>query len=302
MKVFHGIRPDLLPASVVTLGMFDGVHRGHQALLHSCRAHADRQALPAVALTYAPHPSQVLRPDMPVRLLTLLPEKLDRLAHYAMDAVVIAEFTRAFSQLSPEEYLRDVLMAGLHPRMVVVGYRTTFGRARAGTAEVLREMGRQLGFDVEVVSPIEVAGSAVSSSRIRECLEQGEVEMAADLLGYRYQLTGTVTLGDQRGRELGLPTANLEVPAEKMLPADGVYAVDACAPGLKRRAVMSIGNRPTFHRPRSLEVHLLDFSGDLYHQPLTVTFLKRLRSVRTFDTVEELLAEIGRDIAQARAL
>lgn len=303
MKVIHGIRPELLPASVVTLGMFDGVHLGHQALLRACRAQANRLGVPAVVLTYAPHPSQVLRPGAPVRLLTLLPEKLDRIAQAAVDEVVIAEFTTAFSLLTPEQFLRDVLVAALHPRVVVVGYRTTFGHARAGTAAVLREMAAPLGFDVEVVEPIEVAGvGPVSSSRIRECLDQGEVTLAAEQLGYSYHLTGIVAHGDSRGHQLGVPTANLETPADKMIPADGVYAVDACAPGIKRRAVMSIGSRPTFDRPRTLEVHLLDFHGDLYHQPLTVTFLARLRDVHAFPDVDTLLAQIQDDIAQARAI
>lgn len=301
MKVIHGIRTDLLPAAVVTLGMFDGVHCGHQALLSSCRLHADRLGLPAVALTYAPHPSQVLAPDKPVRLLTLLPEKLERLERSTMDTVVIAEFTRAFSLLSAECFLRDVLMAALHPRVVVVGYRTTFGHARGGTADVLRAVGPSLGFDVDVVEPVEVAGAPVSSSRIRTCLDAGDVTLAAALLGYRYQLTGLVLPGDQRGRALGVPTANIDVPCEKILPADGVYVVEACVPGLKRRAVMSIGSRPTFNRPHSLEVHLLDFDGDLYHQPLTVTFLARLREIRPFTSTAELVSQIRQDIALAAA-
>ncbi len=300
MKIIHGVRPNLLPASVVTLGMFDGVHRGHQALLASCRRHADRLGLPAVALTYEPHPVKVLRPGTPVRLLTLLPEKLDGLARYGMDDVVIAEFTRAFSLISAETFLCDVLLAALHPQVIVVGYRTTFGHERAGTAKLLRTLGNSLGFAVEVVEPVEVDGAPVSSSHIRQCLDKGDVSLAAELLGYRYQLTGIVSTGDRRGGQLGIPTANLEVSNDKMLPADGVYVVDACAPGLKRRAVMNIGSRPTFDRPRALEVHLLDFSGDLYHQPLTVTFLARLREVCAFSTSEELISQIQRDIQLAR--
>ena len=302
MKVMHGITRDLIAASVVTMGMFDGVHRGHQALLQACRREAGRQGLPAVALTYAPHPMQVLRPDLPVRLLTLLPEKLARLAHDAVDNVVIAEFTRAFSQLSAMEFLHDYLVDALHARTVVVGYRTTFGHSREGNEALMRKAGKTLGFDVVVVPPVEVAGRAVSSSQIRDCLDTGDVALAAELLGYRYEMTGIVVPGDGRGHELGIPTANLDIPREKLVPAEGVYVVNTCAPGVHARAVMSIGERPTFDRPRTLEVHLLDFHGDLYHKPLTVTFLARLRPQVKFDTPEALIEQIQQDIDAARAI
>lgn len=302
MKVIQGIRPDILPASVVTLGMFDGVHRGHQALLLACRAQADALGVPAVALTYEPHPSSVLRPDQPVSLLTPLSEKLERLAEYAMDYVVVADFTPTFSQLSPEAFLRDVLMSALHPRTVVVGYRTTFGHGRAGTAEILRTLGEELGFAVEIVPPVEIAGNPVSSTHIRQSLRAGDVALAALLLGYRYRLSGVVMHGDGRGHQIGMPTANMEVPPNKLVPGDGVYAVDAAAPGVTHRAVMNIGNRPTFDRPYSLEVHLLDFHADLYAHPLTVTFLTRLRDIRPFPDGDALIAQIHEDIAQARAV
>ncbi len=300
MQVIRGIRQDLLPASVVTLGMFDGVHRGHQALLQACRGHADRLGLPAVALTYEPHPSVILQQEKEIRLLTPLPEKLAHLAAQRMDDVVVAEFTPAFSRLNAATFLCDVLVAMLHPQVVVAGYRTTFGHARVGTADVLRAQGSQLGFQVEIIEPILVEGEPVSSTRIRRSLEQGEVETAAKLLGYPYQLTGVVTHGDGRGHQFGIPTANLEVPGDKLIPADGVYVVEAAAPGVTRRGVMSIGNRPTVDRPYTLEVHLLDFHADLYDQPLTVTFARRLREVIAFASVDALLAQIHQDIAQAR--
>ncbi|MHB9129615.1 MAG: bifunctional riboflavin kinase/FAD synthetase [Armatimonadota bacterium] len=300
MQVVQGIRPDILPASVVTLGMFDGVHRGHQALLHGCRLHAGRLGVPAVALTYEPHPSRILRPDQPLRLLTLLAEKLERLSHYAMDEVVIADFTLAFSQLTAEQFVAEVLLPAFHPQVIVTGYRTTFGRGRGGNAMVLRELGGQLGFDVQIVEPILIAGEPVSSTRIRHCLDEGDVDLAAELLGYPYRLTGVVMRGDGRGHTIGVPTANLEVPPDKLIPADGVYMVEAFAGGLARRGVMNVGCRPTFNRPRSLEVHLLDFDGDLYAQPLTVEFITRLRDVQTFPHVQALLAQIQEDIRCAR--
>ncbi len=300
MRVIHGLYPDIVPASALTLGMFDGVHRGHQALLAACRRQADRLGVPAVALTYEPHPSRMLHPEAPLHLLTPLPEKIDRLGHYGMDLVAVAAFTAAFSRWSPEQFLREALVASFHPRLVVAGYRTTFGHARAGHAETLRRQGAALGFAVEIVEPIAVAGGPVSSTRIRACLLSGDVATAAELLGYRYQVTGTVGWGDQRGRALGIPTANLEVFPDKLIPADGIYAVEVCRPGQRHRGVMHIGPRPVFQRPRALEVHLLDFDGDLYGQPLTVTFLTRLRDIRAFPSADALVAQMHRDIAAVR--
>lgn len=301
MNIIRGLEHKTLPACVLTLGMFDGVHRGHQALLHSCLRHAGSRQLPAVALTYDPHPSAVLRPDHPVRLLTPLPEKIALLQGYPLEHLVIARFTREFAQLSPEAYLRLVVDA-LHPRTIVVGYRTTFGKDRGGTADVLREFGDAWDIEIIIVPPIEVNGQPVSSSIIRRQIEAGEVAAAAELLGYRYRLTGNVVHGDARGRELGMPTANLEPMPEKLVPADGVYAVNAATATGSYRAVMSIGARPTFNRPAALEVHLLDFAGELYDQTLTVTFLRRLRDICTFPDAATLMTQIDDDIRRARAL
>lgn len=300
MKVIRGIHPDLLDHSVVTLGMFDGVHRGHQALLQSCRRHALLLECPAVVLTYEPHPSQILRPDYPIKLLTPLPEKLELLAGATMDMTVIPEFTPEFSCISPEQFIREVVLDALHPDVIVVGYRTTFGHARAGNADLLLELGRKLGFAVQVVEPVEVTGTPVSSTRIRQCLERGDVRDCAELLGYPYQVIGIVAHGDGRGRALGFPTANLEVPATKLVPAEGVYAVEAETLQGRFRGVMHIGNRPTFGRPPALEVHLLDFHGELYGQQLRVHFLKHLRGIIPFASQDELIARIHEDIALAR--
>lgn len=302
MKVIWGVQPDILDVSVVTLGMFDGVHRGHQALLRSCRLHAQRLGYPAVVLTYEPHPSHVLHPERPVSLLTPLTEKLDRLSREGIDYAVIPEFTPEFSQMTPEQFVRNIVAAALNPVIVVAGYRTTFGHARAGNADVLREMGGRFGFDVEIVEPVEVAGGPVSSSLIRRSLQEGDLALANELLGYRYQLIGVVGHGDERGRELGFPTANLGVPVNKLIPADGVYAVEVSTSTMIRRGVMHIGSRPTFDRPPALEVHVLDYQGNLYGQNVVVTFLQRLRGVISFENAAALAAQIQADIAQARAV
>jgi len=301
MRIIEGLRADSLPESVVAQGMFDGVHRGHQALLDACRCYADALALPAVTLTYEPHPSRVVRPDAPTPLLTPLPEKLERLEALGADATVIAEFTPAFSQLTPEEFVADMVSA-VHPRVIVVGYRATFGRDRAGTTDALQQLGESYGFAVEVVPPVEIAGGPVSSTRLRQTLERGEIELATELLGYHYRMTGIVTHGDARGRELGYPTANLEVTPEKLIPGDGVYAVGVQIQGARYRAVMNIGARPTFNRPHSLEVHLIDYTGDLYGKSITVFFSTRLRDSRTFASAGELQQQIGHDIVRARMM
>jgi riboflavin kinase/FMN adenylyltransferase len=300
MQVVSEMRQQILTASVVTFGMFDGVHRGHQALLQQCRHAASLRALPSVVLTYEPHPSQILHPENPIPLLTPLREKLARLEEAGIAYTLIPQFTRQFSLLSPDAFIAEVLVAALHPVLVVAGYRSTFGHARAGNVEALRELGARYGFMVEVVQPIDVAGGAVSSTRIRQCLADGHVELAAELLGYGYAVTGLVMPGDQRGRQIGIPTANLEPLSEKLIPADGVYAVEVPLPAGTFRGVMNIGNRPTFARPRTLEVHLLDYAGDLYGQELTVIFRKRLRDVRPFATPGALVAQIQADIAAAR--
>jgi riboflavin kinase/FMN adenylyltransferase len=301
MIIHHGLDVGLLPASVVTLGMFDGVHQGHQALLHGCLRQAERLGLPAVVLTYDPHPSRVLRPEAPVRQLTPLPEKLARLGRYPLDQIVIARFTPEFAQLGAEEYLERVI-ASLHPKAIVVGYRTTFGKGRAGTAEVLTAFGARAGIAVEIVPPVAVRGVPVSSTQIRESLDRGDVAFAAELLGYRYQLSGSVGRGDGRGRQLGVPTANLEPEPEKLIPADGVYAVNVETCGATYRGVMSLGARPTFDRPRTIEIYLLDFTGDLYGQPLTAVFLTRLRDICRYNSVDALMMQIREDIARARVV
>lgn len=302
MQVIRDVKPDLFSASIMTLGMFDGMHRGHQALIRACTSLAKLRNLPSVVFTYEPHPSFIIDPKHIVHLLTLFPEKLERLAISGIDAVVVPVFTHAFSHLPAEQFIRDILIPTLHPSAIIVGYRSTFGYQRSGNTEMLQRIGQQMGITIQIVPPIEVAGTAVSSTRIRESLAQGNVALAEELLGYRYQITGYVTHGDERGRTLGVPTANLAVPEEKVIPGDGVYAVNALVGDRRIRGVMNIGQRPTFERSYSIEVHLLDFSENLYGQNVTVVLLQRLREVRSFASSEELIAQIQQDISAARAI
>src|SRR5882724_1665332 len=264
-------RAERLPGSVLTLGNFDGAHLGHQAIVRRAVARAREAAGLAVALTFEPHPVAVLAP--------------------------------ALAALDPEAFVRDFLLRHLELAHVVVGYNVNFGRDRAGTSETLRTLGARLGFGVEVVGPVATAGDGeqVSSTRLRALLQAGDMPRARALLGRPYALRGRVVVGDRRGRTLGFPTANLHLRAGLLLPPDGVYAVGVEVDGRAHEGVLNIGVRPTFAgKRRTIEVHLLDFGGDLYRRWLVVRLIERLRGEEAFSGAEALKAAIARDVAQAR--
>lgn len=294
--------------SVVAIGMFDGVHRGHQAVIRAARQLASARNLPCTVFTFVSHPRQVLRPDQPVPLLTTWEEKRCFLASFGVDTVVGAPFTPAFSELSARDFVERILVGQMRARHVVVGYNFAFGHGQEGNGERLKALGAELGFEVTVVPPYEVDGASVSSSRIRKLLATGLVQEANALLGRSYALTGTVVTGDQRGRLLGFPTANLSVDEGKLLPAYGVYAGQALwtePDGTSHQApcVVNLGMRPTFDPPQlRIEAHLLGWSGDLYGKLLTVSLQHRLRAELAFRAVDELVAQIRQDVAQARTL
>lgn len=295
--------------SVVAIGMFDGIHRGHQAVIQAAREIARARQLPCTVFTFVSHPRQVLRPDQPVPLLTTWDEKRCFLAGFGVDTVVGAPFTPAFSELSAREFVARILVGQMRARHVVVGYNFAFGHGQEGNGERLKELGAEFGFEVTVVPPFEVEGASVSSSRIRKLLATGHVTEANALLGRPYALTGTVVTGDQRGRLLGFPTANLAVDEGKLLPAYGVYAGQALwteGPGTgmhQAPCVVNLGMRPTFDPPQlRIEAHLMGWSGDLYGKLLTVSLQHRLRAELAFRSVEELVAQIRQDVAQAQSL
>ncbi len=288
--------------SVVTVGTFDGVHRGHQAVLGYLMRRARAQAGGrAPVLSFDPHPRAVLRGE-PVPLLTPPEERADLLEALGLDRFILYPFTKAFSRLNAEDYVRELLVETVGLQEIVVGYDHRFGRGGAGDAELLRRMGRELGFAVDVISAEQVEGyGVVSSSAIRRrLLDEGDVEHARELLGRRYALTGAVVEGDRRGKELGFPTANLELPdPRKLVPKRGVYAVRARLPGESERlgGMMNIGTRPTFGggEQQHLEVHLLAFEGDLYGQRLRVEFVQRLRDEQPFDSPRALTEQLSED-------
>lgn len=296
--------PAAHPGTVVTVGTFDGVHRGHWQVLAALRAHADEAALPAVLVTFHPHPLRVVRPDHAPRLLTTPVEKKEILAESGLDYVIFLPFTHALQAYSPERFVEEILTHRLRMRHLVIGYDHGFGRGRSGDVETLRAIGARVGFGVHVVDALRTAGSAISSSRIRKYLLDGRVEEAAAGLGRPYSLRGPVVRGDARGRSLGFPTANIHVPdGDKLLPQEGVYAVSASLRGGVFRGVLHLGPRPMFHgSPPSVELHLLDFDADIYGEEIRVDFCSRLRDIHRFAAIPDLVEAIRQDCARAARL
>jgi riboflavin kinase/FMN adenylyltransferase len=289
--------------SAVTVGNFDGVHRGHQALVSAAVGQAADAGGTSVVLTFDPHPARVLRPAHAPAELTTLEQKAELLAALGVDRLAILPFDPAVARLSAAEFAGTVLRETLGARRVVVGASFRFGRGREGDARALVELGAGLGFLVHAVAPVLEGGRPVSSSRVRSDLARGHVAEARALLGREHFVDGRVVPGDGRGRTIGVPTANLD-PENEVLPAPGVYA-GRCrlAEGGDWPAVVNLGRRPTFGGGAlALEAHLLDFSGDLYGRRLRLAFHERLRDEQRFSSTEELVARIHDDVRQARAV
>jgi riboflavin kinase/FMN adenylyltransferase len=292
-----------LGRAAVTIGNFDGVHRGHQALVERVVGRARSTLGTAVVLTFDPHPVRVLAPDRAPLSLSTPAQKRELLAGLGVDVLAELPFTAAVAALSPEEFVRDVLEGEVQASHVVVGQTFRFGRGRAGDAAALARLGAAGDFGVEAVPPVLEDGTPVSSSRVREALAAGDTVAAARLLGRPYFVDARVVRGDGRGRTIGVPTANLE-PENEILPARGVYAGRCRAPdGSWRAAVVNRGRRPTFGgETETVEAHLLDFDGDLYGSVLRLAFAVRLREERRFPSPGALVAQIREDVQRARAL
>jgi riboflavin kinase/FMN adenylyltransferase len=290
-------------ASVLTLGNFDGVHRGHQAILARVNAEARSRGAESVALTFHPHPLAVLKPEHAPPLLTSLRDRLTLLRETGVDVVVLRRFTQAFAAWSAERFVEELLVRRLHAVKLVVGHSVSFGHARRGNAALLESLAQKLGFELEVVGPVRVGEHDVSSSGVRRAVAAGDVRLAAALLGRPHRLTGRIVHGQHRGAGLGFPTANVAVRAG-LHPPDGVYAVRADVGGRRVDGVANVGRNPTFgaHLPRSLEVHLFDVNADLYGARCTVHLVERLRGEMKFGSVEALVDQIRRDAAEARRI
>jgi riboflavin kinase / FMN adenylyltransferase len=296
--------PPSHPGTVVTVGTFDGVHRGHWQVLAELRGRADARALPAVLVTFHPHPLRVVRPGQAPRLLTTPVEKKEILAESGLDYAVFLPFNESLRAYSPERFVREILIERFRMRELVIGYDHGFGRGRSGDVDTLADIGHNMGFDVQVIDALRTDGAAISSSRIRAALLEGRVHDAAGALGRPYSLRGPVVRGDGRGRSLGFPTANIHVPDdEKLLPLEGVYVVMATLRRGTFRGVLHLGPRPMFHgSPPSIELHILDFDDDVYGEEIRVDFCTRLRDIHRFASVDALVAAIREDCERARAL
>ena len=298
-----GVRRDT--ASVVTVGTFDGVHLGHQAMLRQLDRFAAQCRGISTLVTFDPHPGDVVRGRV-TPLLTTVEEKAAILESLGLGRLVVVPFTRAFAALSAAEFVKTVLVDQIGMQQVVAGYDHGFGRGRKGDTRLLRQMGAHHGFGVEVVDAKAVGSRVVSSRMIRDLLlKQGDAARAEELLGRPYALTGTVSQGAGRGRTLGFPTANLEVNnSSKLLPRQGVYAVRVHTGGQLKAGMMNIGVRPTVDQSARVhtEVHLLDYSGNLYGHTLTVEFAARIRDEKRFESLEALKSQLARDEKKCRTL
>ena len=289
----------------VALGSFDGVHRGHQAVIGNAVSEAGSRGLKSAVITFHPPPIAVLRPDIRLIQLSTLSRRAALVAELGVDELVILRFDRAFSSIDADGFASQVLAETLGARHVSVGENFHYGQGAKGTPAKLAEDGARLGFDVHVEPLLQGGGGTISSSRIRELLAAGAVEEAGELLGRPPWLEGAVVRGDGRGRELGYPTANLALVPRSPVPGIGIYAGTAHLPGSSHPAAISVGYNLTFTDDRSrvrVEAYLLDFDADIYGSPIRLDLTRRLRDEQRFDSVDALLAQMGRDVAAVRSL
>lgn len=298
---------DVLPrrsrGTVVTVGSFDGVHLGHQAVLQEIARRAEAAGRESVLVTFEPHPLEVVNPQAAPPLLTTGPERREVLAQTPLDLAYFLRFDRRVAGMSPEEFVRVVLLERCGMRELVIGHDHGFGRGRSGDVETLRQLGAIHGFDVDVVAPVDFGDQHVSSSRVRRAVAGGDLASAARMLGRPYTVSGVVGHGAGRGRQIGVPTINLtDVPPQKLLPPDGIYAVEVEWRGGRVGGMMHQGPRPTFaDGRRTQEANLFDFEGDLYGEWVRITWVKRLRDIEHFASVEQLQEQMERDRADSLA-
>jgi riboflavin kinase / FMN adenylyltransferase len=294
--------PQFAGGSVVTIGTFDGVHRGHHEILSDLKARASALGLPAAVITFTPHPLAVVNPSAAPKLLTPGGERLKALvSHGAPAYAVVVPFTATLASRSAGEFV-DHLCERFAMRELVVGYDHGLGRGRQGDVSALRELGKKRSFDVKVVeAKMDARGNAISSTAIRRAVAYGDLVAAADMLGRRYDLCGRVVPGQSRGRSIGIPTINLQIPAEKLLPPDGVYAVRVRAALGTYDGMMNLGGRPTFgEAERVPEIHMFGATGDWYGADVAVEFVARIRDIMKFSGVESLIEQLTRDAENAR--
>lgn len=306
MQVIHypdDPRPARWHQPVLALGNFDGMHRGHLKIIERVRRGAEERGATAVAMTFDPHPSKIVRPDKAPPLLMTHQQKLEALARGGMHGVAIVRFTPELAHWDPETFVRSVLVEWLHVAEVWVGANFLFGHDRSGNFSLLRSLGARYGFRAEKIDPVRYKDFVVSSTRVRRLIAEGRVDEAGALLGHYYALDGTVVQGQKRGRELGFPTANVCAENE-LVPPVGVYATTATIDGIAYPSITNIGTRPTFESGEEniIETHVLDFDKDLYGAKLRLGFVQRLRDEKKFDGIDALKAQIHADRDRAKDL
>ncbi|HYE66311.1 MAG TPA: bifunctional riboflavin kinase/FAD synthetase [Pyrinomonadaceae bacterium] len=301
MRLFHGTdNAEITRPTILTLGVFDGLHLGHQLVMSTVVERARATGAVPTVITFDPHPRAVLHPESAPPLLQTFDQKIEALGVLGIEQIIVIRFTKEFSQIRAEDFLRDVVCDRLQAKEVYLGRGFAFGHNREGTIELLKKMSERLGFYAEEVPEVRLRGQRISSSRIRELLKEGRVNLARRMLGRPYGVEGRVVRGQERGRLLGFPTANLR-PQNRVIPRHGVYVTATLIEGAWRRSVTNIGTRPTFETATepSLETYVMNWSGDLYGDVVRVRFLHRLRAERKFASIEDLKDQIARDLERA---
>ncbi len=284
--------------TVVTLGTFDGLHLGHQKIIKTVVDKASGNGGRSFLITFEPHPRNIISKDYKLELLTTINEKTEILNQLGIENLLIINFTKKFSQLSPEQFIKKYLIDGLGASNIIIGYDHHFGKGRGGDAVTIKELGREYKFDVTVVEPFDLEGETVSSTKIRNALNEGNLSDANKMLGRFYSFSGTVVSGDKRGRQLGFPTANIKLDEEnKLLPSLGIYLVEFIVETQKHFGLLSIGKRPTFYNSGSIvpEVYIYDFNADIYGKHVTINMVERIRGEEKYSSPEKLIEQMNKD-------
>jgi riboflavin kinase/FMN adenylyltransferase len=304
MQIIRGTKHIPEPGSypVMTIGNFDGVHLGHQIIFRRVAEIARQNNGTSIVFTFEPHPLKIIAPDKAPPLLTSFRKKMELMEQCGIDQVVCADFTQGFADQQPREFAENILVGRIGVKEIVVGYDYAFGRGREGTISYLKKMGEEFNFQVHVIDPVELEGHRVSSSYVRELIEEGDVTRARDFLGRHYSIQGPVVHGHKTGRGIGFPTANIDT-SKVQIPGTGVYAVYVTSEGKVYSGVANIGFNPTFNRDRlSVEVHIFDFGDSIYGEEIEVAFIERIRGEIQFDSAKDLVAQIEKDIATAKTI
>lgn len=299
IKSFNANKP-----TIVTIGTFDGVHLGHKKILEKIVENAHSQNCESLVLTFFPHPRTILQADSEMKQLNTLAEKTNLLSALGIDNLVIHPFDAAFSRLTAEEFVKQVLVDTFKIKKIIIGHDHRFGRNRTANIDDLIEFGNKFGFEVEEISAKEINEVSISSTKIRNALTEGNIELANNYLGYYYSLTGIVSKGKQLGRTIGFPTANIKIVEEyKLIPQNGVYIVQSNLDGISYYGMMNIGTRPTVDgTTQTIEIHFFDFQKELYNQKITISLLHRMRSEQKFKSVDALKKQLDKDKITALAI